>query len=93
MATGQCFHNGLVHGHRRTERPMATPCISGTVCVMSTSDDDLETSWSEAPVAATGDTDGEDSGDSDGEDSGDSDGEDSGDTDGGDSTDTDGGDA
>jgi hypothetical protein len=48
---------------------------------MSTSDDDLETSWSDNPAAA-GDTDGEDGGDTDGQDGGDSDGQDGGDSDG-----------
>jgi hypothetical protein len=48
---------------------------------MSTSDDDLETTWSES-ATASGDTDGEDGGDTDGQDGGDTDGQDGGDTDG-----------
>ena len=48
---------------------------------MTTSDDDLETTWSDSTTAA-GDTDGEDGGDTDGQDGGDTDGQDGGDTDG-----------
>jgi hypothetical protein len=66
---------------------------TGTVAAMSTSDDELETSWSDDGPGASGDTDGTDSGDTDGTDSGDTDGTDSGDTDGTDSGDTDGTDA
>jgi hypothetical protein len=64
----------------------------GTVQAMSTSDDDLETTWSES-ATASGDTDGEDGGDTDGQDGGDTDGQDGGDTDGQDGGDTDGQDA
>jgi hypothetical protein len=53
----------------------------GTVPFMSTSDDQLETSWSDTP-ASEGDTDGQDGGDTDGQDGGDTDGQDGGDTDG-----------
>jgi hypothetical protein len=42
---------------------------------MSTSDDDLETTWSDSTSAA-GDTDGQDGGDTDGQDGGDTDGQD-----------------
>jgi len=44
---------------------------------MSTSDEELETTWPEDPAApAAGDPDGEDGGDTDGEDGGDTDGTD-----------------
>ncbi len=62
------------------------PCTArerGTVWRMSTSDEELETTWPEDPAApAAGDTDGEDGGDTDGTDTGDTDGTDTGDTDG-----------
>ena len=48
---------------------------------MSTSDNDIETTWNEA-APASGDTDGQDGGDTDGQDGGDTDGQDGGDTDG-----------
>ncbi len=48
---------------------------------MTTSDNDLETAWTDS-TAAAGDTDGEDGGDTDGQDGGDTDGQDGGDTDG-----------
>jgi len=44
---------------------------------MSTSDEELETTWPEDPAApAAGDTDGEDTGETDGTDTGDTDGTD-----------------
>lgn len=48
---------------------------------MSTSENDIETTWNEA-TPASGDTDGQDGGDTDGQDGGDTDGQDGGDTDG-----------
>lgn len=76
-------------------RPLPSPIRPapkrGTVWRMSTSDEELETTWPEDPAApAAGDPDGEDGGDTDGTDTGDDDGTD---TDGTDTGDTDGTDA
>jgi len=70
--------------------PPGTARERGTVRLMSTSDEELETTWPEDAATPAGGTDGTDS---DSGDSGDTDGTDSGDTDGTDSGDTDGTDA
>ncbi len=67
----------------RLPSPIRPAPKRGTVWRMSTSDEELETTWPEDPAApAAGDTDGEDGGDTDGTDTGDTDGTDTGDTDG-----------